>query len=105
MSENVLVVIIQEWNDIETGNEYIINTGSTYGIFNSRLKDNTNGLRHSPFVHLVNTSIADFLWTKYKTWGVLICKEVVILHLKYSNQNGLEKRGYTKWFESTLQSW
>ena len=43
MSENVLVVIIQEWNDIETGNEYILNTGNTYGIFNSRLKDNTNG--------------------------------------------------------------
>ena len=41
MSENVLVVIIQEWNDIETGNKHILNTGNTYGIFNSRLKDNT----------------------------------------------------------------
>ena len=104
MSENVLVVIIQEWNDIETGNKYILNTGNTYEIFNSILKDNTNGLRHSPFVHIVNTSITDFRWTKYKTWRVLICKEVVI-YLKYSNQNGPEKRGYTKWFESTLQSW
>ena len=43
MSENVLVVIIQEWNDIETGNKYILNTGNTYEIFNSILKDNTNG--------------------------------------------------------------
>ena len=42
MSENVLVVIIQEWNDIETGNKYTLNTGNLYGIFNSRLKDNTN---------------------------------------------------------------
>ena len=45
MSEKIFVVIIQEWNDIETGNEYIINTGSTYGIFNSRLKDKTISIR------------------------------------------------------------
>ena len=101
MSEKIFVVIIQEWNDIETGNKYILITTNTYGIFNSRLKDNTSGW----FVHLVNTSMTDFLWTKYKTWGVIICKEVVILYLKFSNQNGLEKRDFTTWFESTLQSW
>ena len=43
MSEKIFVVIIQEWNDIETGNKYILITTNTYGIFNSRLKDNTSG--------------------------------------------------------------
>ena len=43
MSEKIFVVIIQEWNDIETGNKYILITTNTYGIFNSRLKDDTSG--------------------------------------------------------------
>ena len=45
MSEKIFVVIIQEWNDIETGNKYILITTNTYAIFNSRLKDNTSGFR------------------------------------------------------------
>ena len=45
MSEKIFVVIIQEWNDIETGNKYILITTNTYGIFNSRLKDNTISIR------------------------------------------------------------
>ena len=43
MSEKIFVVIIQEWNDIETGNKYILITTNTYGIFNSRLKGKTSG--------------------------------------------------------------
>ena len=43
MSEKIFVVIIQEWNEIETENRYILITTNAYGIFNSRLKDNTSG--------------------------------------------------------------
>ena len=42
MSEKIFVVIIQEWNEIETENRYILITTNAYGIFNSRLKDNNS---------------------------------------------------------------
>ena len=51
MSEKIFVVIIQEWNEIETENRYILITTNAYGIFNSTLKDNISIRSFSKYIY------------------------------------------------------